>query len=289
MKEMTVIQKISYSALFIALGMILSRLLSLPYLFGLPFLKVGLTPSVVMFSSLYLGPVWGFIVGTFTDVFGAVMFPQGGEFNPLFTIAASLTGLIPYFMYRLFSNRIEKRFPISLLVILIGLSTFLTIYFWTNDFIYSESGKKSYEITNWLRYVITFGSFGLTILFLFVVFFIKKHFKNKKINSYYDIYTIGTAIFATYFFFKIPVSSLVKSFVLSYDFTLVFIVQAVVGFLACFVHIVLVSLALNVSTFFPTKGVLIKEIKPNKVIYNLETLTKEKIKDEKEVNKDEKK
>ena len=102
---MTIIHKISYSALFIAIGIILSRFVSLPSLFGLPFLKVSLNPSIVMFSSFYLGPVWGLLVGTFCDVFGALLVPQGGAFNPLFTIAASLTGLMPYLLYRVFNNK----------------------------------------------------------------------------------------------------------------------------------------------------------------------------------------
>ena len=99
MRKMNALYKISFSALFIALGVILSRFLSINYLFGLPFLKISFAPSIVMFASFYLGPIYGFIVGTAVDVLGALLYPIG-PFNPLFTIAASLTGLMPYLIYK---------------------------------------------------------------------------------------------------------------------------------------------------------------------------------------------
>ena len=111
MIKMSLLYKISYSALFIALGVILSRFISVPALFGLPFLKVSLANSVVMFSSFYLGPFFGFLVGTLVDTLGAILFPTG-PYNPLFTIAASLTGLMPYLCYvALRKSRVEDKFP----------------------------------------------------------------------------------------------------------------------------------------------------------------------------------
>jgi len=280
MRKMNLIQKISYSALFIALGIILSRFVSLPSLFGLPFLKVGLTPSLVIFSSLYLGPLWGTIVGTFVDVFGAILVPQGGAFNPLYTIPATLTGLVPFFMYKLFNNRFEKKFPFSLVVILTILSTFLCLFFTLNDTFPSESGKKIYTIEPWLKWTIGVGSYALSALFICVVVLIRKHFKNAKINKYYNIYTVATTIFLTYFVFKIPVSSLVKSFVLSYNFWFVFVVQSLIGFLACFVHIILVTIVLNVTTFFNIRGSLVKEDVSDTDLIDIETMQKEVQKDD---------
>jgi len=285
MRKMNLIQKISYSALFIALGIILSRFVSLPSLFGLPFLKVGLTPSLVIFSSLYLGPLWGTIVGTFVDVFGAILVPQGGAFNPLYTIPATLTGLVPFFMYKLFNNRFEKKFPISLVVILTILSTFLCLFFTLNDTFPSESGKKIYAIEPWLKWTIGVGSYALSALFIGGVVLIRNHFKNAKINKYYNIYTVATTIFLTYFVFKIPVSSLVKSFVLSYNFWFVFVVQSLIGFLACFVHIILVTIVLNVTTFFNIRGSLVKEDVSDTDLIDIETMQKEVQKDDKKDGK----
>ena len=104
-----------------------------------------------------------------------------------------------------------------------------------------------------------FGSFGLSIIYVVGVILIKNKFKNAKVNKYYNIYTIATSVFLTYFVFKIPVSSLIKSFVLSYHFWFVYLVQSIVGFLACFVHIILICVILNVTTFSNVKGALVKE------------------------------
>ncbi len=259
MRKMTIIHKIAYSALFIAIGIILSRVVSLPNLFGLPFLKVSLNPSIVMFSSFYLGPVWGCLVGTCCDVFGALLIPQGGAFNPLFTIPAALTGLMPYLLYKMFNNKFEKKYPISLVIILLLISTFITIYFSLNSSVHTESGKKEYVIEDWLKYTMIFGSFGLSIIYVIGVFLIKNKLRNAKINKYYNIYTIATAIFLTYFVFKIPISSLIKSFVLNWHFWFVYVVQSLVGFVSCFVHVLLVAIIINVTTFMDVKGALVNE------------------------------
>lgn len=283
MRKMTVIQKISFSALFIALGIILSRFVSLPSLFGLPFLKVSLSPSVVMFSSFYLGPLWGLLVGTFTDVFGALLVPQGGAFNPLFTIPACLTGLMPYILYRIFNNKFEKKFPISLSVILFLISLFLTLYFSLNTTIHSEGGK-AYTIEPWLKWTVGIGSFTLSTVFVIGVILIRQKLKNVKLNKFYNIYTVATAILLTYFVFKIPISSVIKSFVLSFDFWFVYVAQCLVGFVACFVHIILVSLILNVTTFFNIRGALVKETNTSGEYIDVETFNKVK-----EENNEEKK
>lgn len=258
MKKMTILYKISYSALFIAIGIILSRLVSLPNLFGLPFLKVSLNPSIVMFSSFYLGPLWGLLVGTFCDVFGALLIPQGGAFNPIFTIPASLTGLMPYLLYKIFDNRFEKKFPISLTIILTIVTSVIVLYFSLNNHIFSESGKKDYILEDYQRFLIIFGSIILSILYILGVIFVKKKFSRAKLNLEYNVYTIATAILLTYFVFKIPTSSLIKSFVLNFPFWFVYLIQNIVGLFACFIHIILVIMLLNVTTFFNTKGVLVK-------------------------------
>lgn len=259
MKKMTILYKISFSALFIALGIILSRIVALPSLFGLPFLKVSLNPSIVMFSSFYLGPIWGLLVGTFCDIFGSLLIPQGGAFNPIFTIPASLTGLMPYLLYKLFDNKFEKKFPISLTVILSIVTIGITIYFSLNNYIYSESGKKEYFLEGYQRISIILGAFILSILYIFVVFIIKNKFSNLKINKQYNVFTISTAILLTYFVFKIPTSSLIKAFVLEWPLWFVFLMQSLVGLFSCFVHIILITIILNVTTFFNIKGALAKD------------------------------
>lgn len=259
MRKLNLLQKIVFSALFMALAVVLSRFVSLPYLFGLPFLKISLAPSIVMFSSIYLGPLWGLLVGTLTDIIGAIFFPQGGAFNPLFTIAASLTGLMPGLIYKLLKDKTDKKFPISMTIILSCLVIFVSATFIFSDNFHSGTGKKVYEIADWLRIAMPILSVVLSFIFVFGSILIKNRFKNKKINKYYNIYTIGTALYGTYFLFKIPVSSLIKCFVLSYNFWFIFVTEMLIGFIACFVHLIIITIALNISTLFNIQGALTYE------------------------------
>ena len=259
MNKMSMIYKISYSALFIALGIILSRFVSLPYLFGLPFLKVSFSPSVVMFSSFYLGPLWGFLVGTAVDVFGALIYPTGGAFNPLYTVAASLTGLIPYLAYRAIKfTRLDNKFPILLGILMGALNIFTIIFMIFNDTIKSESGKTTYTLYPWIKWSVCSVLLALSVVFLIAMFFIKKKFSQRKFNENYNLYIVASSVYVTYFFFKIPVGSLVQALLLNWNFWMIFIVRTLTGFLTTFVHIIIICLALDLSLRFNMKGALLE-------------------------------
>ena len=258
MRKMNALYKISFSALFIALGVILSRFLSINYLFGLPFLKISFAPSIVMFASFYLGPIYGFIVGTAVDVLGALLYPIG-PFNPLFTIAASLTGLMPYLIYKFINiTKVETKFPFVLSIILIALNIFVISFMACNDVIYSESGKKAYELYPWIKWSLSSTILALSIAFLFGTIYIKRRFKERKFNKYYNSYLIASSVYITYFSFKIPIGSLVQSTVLGYDYTLILVVRMLAGFLTSFVHIIIILIALDVSLRFNVQGALLE-------------------------------
>lgn len=269
MKKMDILYKISYSALFIALGIILSRFLSISNMFGLPFLKISFAPSVVMFSSFYLGPVFGFVVGTAVDVLGALIYPMG-PFNPLYTIAASLTGLIPYLAYKTINfTKLENKFPIILTVILCALNIFVITFMATNDVIYSESGKKAYELYPWIKWSLSSTFVVLSVVFLLGTIYIRKRFKDRKFNKYYNSYIIASSVYVTYFLFKIPVGSLVQSLLLNYDFMIILTVRMLTGFLTSFAHIVIILMALDLSLRFNVEGALMtKNTLTNRILHH---------------------
>lgn len=257
MRKMSILYKISYSALFIALGVILSRFVSIPGLFGLPFLKVSPANSIVMFSSFYLGPFFGFLVGTFVDTLGALLFPTG-PYNPLFTIAASLTGLMPYICYAALKKiKIEEKVPIISIILIVALNLFLMFFFIFNDVIYSESGKTTYELYPWLKWTISSVCLVLSIIFFVALSFLNKKYKNKKFSRNYSINLIASSVFLTYFIFKIPVGSAVQAFVLDWDFWIILTARLLTGFVTSFVHIFLISIALDVSLNFNIEGALL--------------------------------
>ncbi len=263
MKKMTIVYKISFAALMIALFIILSRALSIPYFFGVPFLKISIASSVAAFSSFYLGPFFGFIVGTFGDIIGALAFPQG-EFNILFTIASSLGGLMPYFIYKLLNLiKFEKKFPFILMFLLIIVATLLTIFLSLNDTISSYYSSKDYFLEPWMRGLII-GAIWLIIgIYLVGIFLTNNKYKGTNFSNKYNVSMIVTSIFLTYFIFKIPISSIVFTFVYQIDFLVVYSSRNLLGFFDSFVDSLLVIIALNVSLKFGVQSALLSESKLN--------------------------
>lgn len=258
--KQTLLYKICYSALFIALTIILSRFFALPGLFGLSFLKISFANSVVLFSSFYLGPLWGVIVAGASDVLGAILFPQGGAFNPIFTIPAILTGLCPYYFYKLINySKIEKKIPTILIILLSAFSIFITVVLLTNEEIIY--GNKHYVFEDWLKITLIVLVFGLSILYIVSSIIIKTKFKNKRINENYNIYALISSMFLTYMLVKNPISSLIFAYILNYDFLFVLAIKLLTGFFTCLVHSVIVVFALNATLMLNNKSAILEPIK----------------------------
>ena len=82
------IKRMSYSALFIALSVILTRFLS----FEVGFFRVGFGSLPIIISSIVCGPIYGAITGIGADVIGAIFFPKGPYFYG-YTIDAMIQGI----------------------------------------------------------------------------------------------------------------------------------------------------------------------------------------------------
>lgn len=252
MRKMSILYKISISSLLIALYIILSRFVSIPYLFGLPFVKLSIASSVIGFASLYLGPLFGLIVGTSGDIIGALAFPQG-EFNILFTIAASLGGLMPALIYRFIRyTKAEDRFPFVLSSFLVIVPLAITLFITLNESI--TYFNKTYIFYPRIKWTVSVVSWAVSLLFLMGVIFIRKKFKNSKLNKSYNIYIILSSIFITYVLFKAPVSSLMFNIVYGIDFPIVFGVRLILAFINAFVDSILILIALGVSIRFNIIG-----------------------------------
>ncbi len=257
MQKLTLLHKITYSALFIALGIILSRFLSIPALFGLPFLKVSLSVSVIIFSSFFLGPVWGALIGFLVDFLGAVLFPQGGSYDFLYSIPAFLQGLLPYFFYKLLDKiKVDRKYPILLSCLIL---IFLALIFWFtlshDTFSYTTTSKK-YEFTPTLKILITclFTVFGA--IFLVGMIFINKKFKNSKINQYYHLYLVGSSVLLTFLLIKIPLSSWILSYRLNYTYEIIFGTRALSGFITSLIHTFVIILCLELTVKLSKKGAI---------------------------------
>lgn len=259
---MTPIYKIAYSALFIALGIILSRILAIPSLFGLPFLKISLTMSIIFFASFYLGPWYGMLISFAIDLFGALLLPQGGAYDFLYSIPALIEGFVPYFIYKFLEFiHADKKVPIVLGIILLLLDTLVLVFLLTHDSFSYKVGGKSYVISTTIKIVVPIAFFSLSIIFYVGIIIIKRRFKDKRVNQFYNLYNILSTMFLSYIVFKLPVSSLIFMYRLNYSFLIIYSVRMIAAFLTTFIHYIIVVICLGVSLRFGPKGALIKKEK----------------------------
>lgn len=93
------VNKITYMALFIAIGVIINSVRIGDISFG------GLP---IIFSGFILGPIGGFLVGGATDLLAFLVRPSASEFNLLFTFTSALTGLIPIMVVSLLGDEYPK-------------------------------------------------------------------------------------------------------------------------------------------------------------------------------------
>jgi len=266
MKNLSIVYKITCSAILVAISLVLSRFLAIPlYTVGIPFIKISLATSLIMFSSFYLGPIYGAIIGFSEDLLGSLLVAQGGFYNPLYSISVVLGGLMPYFIYKLTNLiKIEKKFPLILTIVLALISSFITFYCFYPSLGYIKSGSNTYIFDDWLKIILTCLSWGLSSLLIVGCFIIKKYFKNLKFNMFYNIFSISTSIFLTYLIFKVPVSSAVFTLLNGSDatieyFFIVLVSRLLTAFFTAFIDIIINVILLNVSLLFNYKGALLKE------------------------------
>ena len=121
-------QKICLAGLFAATATILQKVIAINYLANLPFFRISFgAPAIIVFSSIFLGPLWGAAVGAFSDLIGYFAFDMSGYgFFPLITLIYLVLGLTGYFIFKLI-DKIGNEKRIFLIEIIVLLCLFLGI------------------------------------------------------------------------------------------------------------------------------------------------------------------
>lgn len=101
-KTLTSTQKITFTALLLILDIIGTHIIRTPMLANFSFIRLSIGPAIVIYSSLFLGPFYGAVVGGCGDILGILLF-QGveGQINPLLTLVYILLGILPYCLEKL--------------------------------------------------------------------------------------------------------------------------------------------------------------------------------------------
>ncbi|HHY76325.1 MAG TPA: folate family ECF transporter S component [Firmicutes bacterium] len=88
-------RRAAFTALFIALSVVLTRFASLRIAIGgVEGIRIGLGSLPSIMAGMLLGPAYGFISGSLADVIGFFLSPMGG-YMPHFTLSAGLMGGLP--------------------------------------------------------------------------------------------------------------------------------------------------------------------------------------------------
>lgn len=180
--KISLTQKICLAGLFTALATILQKVIAINYLAALPFFRISFgAPAIIVFSSIFLGPLWGAAVGAFSDILGYFVFDASSYgYMPLITLIYLLLGFGSYFIYKVVQKLGDdkKTFIIEMIVLLstfVGFSCYIIF---------------GHNCSIWEKIFIPLGLFVLiTMLFVF----------QKIICSKQDKYRGSIKISFTYF------------------------------------------------------------------------------------------
>lgn len=129
MKKTFTIRNITSAAVLTALSIISTIIFKLIPMGDLVFLRFSLTPSIIMFTSLVLGPFYGAVVGIVSDFIPA-MVAATGAYNFFITIVYGILGVLPWIFEKItskFRSSLKPPFAvfIAMVVILAGLAAVL--------------------------------------------------------------------------------------------------------------------------------------------------------------------
>ena len=128
------IQKICLAGLFIALIVILQKVVAINYLAFAPFVRISFGgPALIIFASILLGPIYGGLIGAASDLLGYLIFDPR-MYPPYLQITAiyTLLGVASYFVFSIVFSIKNKRALslieiISLTTIWLGVSLYVIL------------------------------------------------------------------------------------------------------------------------------------------------------------------
>ena len=244
------VQKITLSALLLALTIILTRVTPLQNFPLIPWVRISLGPALIIFSSILLGPFYGAIVGSGSDILGIVLFPNalGYGINPLFTLVYGLLGVLPWLIYIIFKQVKNYRIPLICTIIAAILIFTALVYF----IFFSSLISENYNFEIYHKWIIVSIAFVLLVGTIIFLFFINRYYV-KKYGEIYSPYKIAFVCLVSEFLLMLILNSFVKTITFEVNYWIIFFAQAIVFF---------IDVPLNT---FVVEGLLLllQKIKPN--------------------------
>lgn len=222
--KLDAVYKISISGLVLALVIICTRFLSIQNIPFIPFVRISLGPALIIFSSIFLGPIYGGIIGGASDILGIILVPNalGYSINPWISLVYLLLGVAPYFLFKLFKKvKNDKIIFIIFTSILLAIWVFILIYGLTHDSISNHTFTLYEKI---IVFVVSFILLGLTDLFIILL-------KRKHKDNATTFMNVSFTCLISEIVILMILNSLVKAYFFEVDFWIIFFAQAVIIFI----------------------------------------------------------
>ncbi len=176
---MSPVRKMAFGAMLIALAVVFTCIAKAVPMNLFPFLRFSPTPALVVFSSLFIGPIYGALVGVLGDLIPAFIFPSGGDYNFYLSFVYALLGTLPWCLEK-FTKRFPKLFssPISLLIeMVVLLAVQIGVYYGTDAL--SPLG----DAFSYLAPIFLIITFLLDVGVIFYLYKRNKNLKKRKITA----------------------------------------------------------------------------------------------------------
>ena len=238
--NLSVIQKICLSGLFMAIAVILQKVVAINYLAFAPFVRVSLGgPALIMFASVLLGPIYGLFVGIASDLLGYFIFDASG-LPPFLQVTAiyALLGFVSYFVFSLvYSIRNTKALTIIEIVFVSLIWLAISLYMICNNEILLFK-PPAYQLTV-LSKVLVISISGAIFLSIILL---SRFIKPKDGSIYASPLHICFASFICDFFVLVLFGSVMKAWAFGFStFLAIIICQALVMSFNVFVDTFFIS------------------------------------------------
>ena len=245
--NLTIIQKICLAGLFIALIVILQKVVAINYLAFAPFVRISFGgPALIIFASVLLGPIYGGLIGAASDLLGYLIFDPR-MYPPYLQITAiyTLLGVASYYVFS-FVYSIKNRKALSIIEIAVLTAIWLAVSLYVILSKQITLFSSTYDVPVLSKVLIPSI---LGVMFLGVILF-SHLYKPKEENSFMSPMQICFASFICDLFIIVIFGSIMKAWAFGFaTFLAIILCQAMV----MFVNIVLDTLFICVFQRYTKK------------------------------------
>lgn len=240
--DLTIVQKIALSGIFIVLIALFQKVFAVNYIAVLPFMRISFGgPALIIFSSILLGPWFGLLVGTASDIIGFYIFdPKMMGSLPFFqiTLLYAMLGFGSYFIYKLVTLIKSEKLMLIIesaffALLLTGVTLFSALY--QND-----------KFLVWERVIVPIVSLILLVVTLVAQIYLTKYFRKKEMEV--SPIHVGFASFIIEMVIMLAFGVAMKTWAFgSGSFLIILVCQVVVAFFNIPLNTFLVSYIMYLS------------------------------------------